>query len=297
MNNLIKEILEKSKGRILEEYLIKEILKKVVETLISEGKTVSTMESCTGGGLDHHITNIPGASSVIRLGLTTYSNIGKIEVGGVPAETIEKYTVYSMETAIDMARMAVTHLNDNYGVGITGQLKTVDPCNPYGASDKVHISVYDAEKEEYYNKSMIVTADNREENKTQVIHEVSLMLLQMLNNTKDISVVVECDDEKNLYDAKLELEPLGIKVYSTKDLNIKSVEGKNTIGKAETIYDETYNNTGKKIPIIVWENICYNSMKVTYYDGKNFYMYSKIHECAPLIIKNSKVNVLRKTKQ
>lgn len=173
----------------MEKELTDRILKEVVDTLILEGKTVATMESCTGGGLAHYITNIPGASSAFRLGLATYSNIGKIEVGGVPRETIEKYTVYSMETANAMARMIVTHLGDNYGVGITGKLLVEDPSNPYGESNKVYISIYDATLDKYYNKSIFVTDDNREDNKMQVICEASLMLLAAIKFSKDFDMV------------------------------------------------------------------------------------------------------------
>ena len=166
---------------------IKKILEEVVNTLILEGKTVATMESCTGGGLSHYITNIPGASSAFSLGLAAYYNETKIKVGRVPAEIIDEYTVYSMETANAMARMIVTQLDDNYGVGITGKLLVDDPSNPYGESNKVHISIYDATLDKYYNKSIYVTANNREDNKIQVIYEASLMLLHVIKNTKDIN--------------------------------------------------------------------------------------------------------------
>ena len=46
-----------------EAYISKEeIMNKVVELLIKNNKTISTMESCTGGALVNAITNIPGAS-------------------------------------------------------------------------------------------------------------------------------------------------------------------------------------------------------------------------------------------
>ena len=171
------------------EELIKRNLEEVVNTLILEGKTVATMESCTGGGLAHNITNIPGASSAFRLGIATYSNEAKSYVGGVPRVTIDKYTVYSMETANDMARMIVTHLGDNYGVGITGKLLVEDPSNPYGESNKVYISIYDATLDKYYNRAIVVTDDNREDNKMQVICEASLMLLAAIKFSKDFDMV------------------------------------------------------------------------------------------------------------
>ena len=39
-------------------------MKEIVEKLTISSKTISTMESCTGGYLANAITNIPGASEV-----------------------------------------------------------------------------------------------------------------------------------------------------------------------------------------------------------------------------------------
>ena len=53
-------------------------MNKVVELLIKNNKTISTMESCTGGALVNAITNIPGASEVLKFSAVTYSNEYKI---------------------------------------------------------------------------------------------------------------------------------------------------------------------------------------------------------------------------
>ena len=56
-------------------------MNKVVELLIKNNKTISTMESCTGGALVNAITNIPGASEVLKFSAVTYSNEYKIKMG------------------------------------------------------------------------------------------------------------------------------------------------------------------------------------------------------------------------
>ena len=48
--------------------------KMIVEKLIEKNKTLSTMESCTGGGVANCITNIDGSSSIFKFGAVTYSN-------------------------------------------------------------------------------------------------------------------------------------------------------------------------------------------------------------------------------
>ena len=72
--------------------------KSIVEKLGVLNKTIATMESCTGGAVASEITNCPGASEVLKFSAVTYSNEYKIKMG-VNADVIEKYSVYSMETA------------------------------------------------------------------------------------------------------------------------------------------------------------------------------------------------------
>ena len=49
---------------------------------------------------------------------------------GVPAEIIDKYTVYSKETAGSKAQACRKAYNANIGSGVTGTMGNVDPANP-----------------------------------------------------------------------------------------------------------------------------------------------------------------------
>ena len=49
---------------------------------------------------------------------------------GVPAEILEKYTVYSKETAEAMAKACVKTYEANIGLGVTGTMGNIDPANP-----------------------------------------------------------------------------------------------------------------------------------------------------------------------
>ena len=115
---------------------------KVVSFLSIKGQTVSTMESCTGGFLASSITNIDNSSSIFKYGAVTYSNEYK-EKMGVSKDIINKYTVYSMETAKEMSRAITDYTGSNYGIGITGQINKQDPNNPYGLVGEVFICIYD----------------------------------------------------------------------------------------------------------------------------------------------------------
>ena len=94
-------------------------MKEIVEKLIKLNKTISTMESCTGGYVANGITNVPGASSVFMFGAITYSNDYKIKMG-VSSEDIEEYSVYSAIVANDMSKTICSYTNSSYGIGITG---------------------------------------------------------------------------------------------------------------------------------------------------------------------------------
>lgn len=96
-------------------------MKEIVELLIKKHKTIATMESCTGGFIASSITDIEGASEVLRFSAITYSNEYKIKLG-VSAKTIDTYSVYSMNVAREMAKNISEFAQSDYGIGITGKI-------------------------------------------------------------------------------------------------------------------------------------------------------------------------------
>ena len=156
------------------------MLKELVEKLLDLGKTISTMESCTGGGVANAITNIAGASEVLKFSAVTYSNEFKIKMG-VSSEIIDKYSVYSMETAEEMSKNISVFTNSDFGVGITGKLNSNDGSNPEGENDIVFVSIYDKEKDKYYNTTIKVLVQRREKNKELIITKINDLILEILN--------------------------------------------------------------------------------------------------------------------
>lgn len=96
------------------------IEQRVVELLKENGLKIATAESCTAGYIPKRITDIAGASSVFEFGAVTYSNEMKINVLGVNPETIEKYSVYSEETAKEMASGIRRLSGADIGLSVTG---------------------------------------------------------------------------------------------------------------------------------------------------------------------------------
>ena len=154
-------------------------MQRVVDKLIETGRTIATMESCTGGGVANAITNIEGVSAAIKYSAVTYSNEFKIKMG-VSKEVIDKYSVYSMETAHEMSKSISNFANSTYGVCITGKLNRVDKNNLHGDDSTVYISVYDSLNDKHYDSVIKAIKSNRKDNKDLVIEEVIKILLEIL---------------------------------------------------------------------------------------------------------------------
>lgn len=154
-------------------------MERVVQELIKYNKTISTMESCTGGAIVNAITNIPNASCVIKFSAITYANEFKIKMG-VHKELIDKYSVYSMEVAHSMAYNISHFTESNYGVGVTGKLKKQDPNNPFGNNDIVYLSIYDKDNDKYYDEEIKLCFDTRMDNKSQIIEVFIRKILEII---------------------------------------------------------------------------------------------------------------------
>lgn len=143
--------------------------KEIVELLTKNNETIATMESCTGGGVANAITNVESASNVLKFSAVTYSNEYKIKMG-VDSKVIDEYSVYSIETAHEMAKNISDFAHSTYGVGITGKLNRADELNDFGADNEVFASIY--HDGEYTDISLKVDKKTRSENKDLVIEAI-----------------------------------------------------------------------------------------------------------------------------
>jgi len=161
---------------------IEECAISVVKTLIKRKETIATMESCTGGMLASEITNVSGASEVLEESFVTYCNQAKMRCG-VPKQIIETFSVYSKETAMEMAKNASKRANANWGVGITGQLGRIDPNNPGANNNEVFCAIsYHGEVKEVCH--LVITKEcKRVEKKQMVVQEILKRIQAQLNTT------------------------------------------------------------------------------------------------------------------
>ncbi len=154
-------------------------MKDIVNKLILLNKTISTMESCTGGYLAHSITNIEDSSKIFKFGAVTYSNEYKIKMG-VDSNIIDKYTVYSIETANSMSKAISLYTDSDYGIGITGKLNRQDDSNPYGSNNIVYVSIYDKSKNHNYTMTIENLIGTRENMKKEIINKIIILLKQIV---------------------------------------------------------------------------------------------------------------------
>lgn len=156
-----------------------EILKEIVNKLIEKHMTISTMESCTGGFVVNAITNIEGASEVLKYSAITYSNEFK-EKMGVDKKIIDKYSVYSKEVADEMSKKISAFTNSDYSIGVTGKLNRVDVNNISGEDNKVYFSIYDKNNDKIHSYELYVDKKNRIENKEKVLEEITKKLKKLI---------------------------------------------------------------------------------------------------------------------
>ena len=153
-------------------------MKDVVNLLIEKKMTIATMESCTGGFVASSITDIDGSSSVLKFSAVTYSNEYKIKMG-VSKEVIDKYSVYSMNVAREMAKKISDFANSDIGVGITGKINRVDENNLFGDDNKIYYAIYDKNSDKYYEYELIAINDTRLNNKKYIMENISKNLLEI----------------------------------------------------------------------------------------------------------------------
>lgn len=152
---------------------------KIIHILDDLKLTIATMESCTGGSVASEITNHPGASEILKFSAVTYSNEYKIKMG-VSADVIEKYSVYSMETAIEMAKRISEFALSDIGIGVTGKFNTPDPANERGCDDSIFVAIYDKRIDNYQKMEIKAINDSREANKKRVVDIIGDELLNIL---------------------------------------------------------------------------------------------------------------------
>lgn len=154
-------------------------MQEIIKELTNNHQTIATMESCTGGALASEITNYPGASEILKFSAVTYSNEYKIKMG-VDKNIIDKYSVYSPETAVSMSKAISNFANADYGIGITGKFNARDPHNLKGADNIIFVNIYKKSTNENFPLTIKAQDVPRVQNKTLVIAKIITKLKEII---------------------------------------------------------------------------------------------------------------------
>jgi len=97
-----------------------DLTNRLAVELIAKGWTISTAESCTGGGLAHRLTDRPGSSAYFVGSIVAYANRVKQALLDVPGQVICEHGAVSAATADRMAMACRSRFDTDLAVSITG---------------------------------------------------------------------------------------------------------------------------------------------------------------------------------
>ena len=98
----------------------KALAEKVINLARLKRLTIGTAESCTGGGIGHYLTTVPGSSKTFQGGIIAYDNGIKTGQLGVPPSLILDHGAVSREVAIAMADNLQEKFSVDLAVSVTG---------------------------------------------------------------------------------------------------------------------------------------------------------------------------------
>jgi nicotinamide-nucleotide amidase len=177
---LTDELAEKVRAR-LQDFIFTEKDVSLPEAIVAElkkrGLTLAVAESCSGGGLGHQITNVPGSSEVFLGGVIAYANSLKTNLLGVPEEVLQKHGAVSKQTARAMAVGVRRLCAADIGLAVTGI------AGPGGATEEkpmglvhIHLNAENGDKE----MRKLLFAGNRETVKNRAIVQALNLLREYL---------------------------------------------------------------------------------------------------------------------
>ncbi len=141
--------------------------------LIQQKATLACAESCTGGLLSSAFVDLSGSSAYFMEGDVTYSNEAKMASLGVKAETLDRFTAVSRETAEEMAAGMRAKAHTDYALATTGY------AGPDGEQvGLVFVSLASADGVEV--KELHLTGDRNRIRRLAVLHALDLLRRKLI---------------------------------------------------------------------------------------------------------------------
>ena len=156
-----------------------EVAREVLQALRERGETLAVAESLTGGLLCAALTDVPGASAVVRGGVVAYATDLKAALLDVPRPLLDRFGPVHPDVALAMAAGARRRLGAAFAVATTG-VAGPDPQHgqPVGT---VHLAV---ETEGDTVVRTLALAGNRAAIRRRTVAEALGLLLGMLQEER-----------------------------------------------------------------------------------------------------------------
>lgn len=100
--------------------MFESLVNQVAEQLNKRNWTVTTAESCTGGGIAYALTSVAGSSVWFKAGLVTYSNENKTSLLNVLPTTLDTQGAVSEAVVEEMATGAALRALDDCAMAVSG---------------------------------------------------------------------------------------------------------------------------------------------------------------------------------
>lgn len=142
------------------------IFEELVNLLIENNLTLSSVESFTGGLFSSNIVNISHASKVFKGSIVSYMSIIKENLLNISEDIIEKYSVDSKEVALLMSKSGKKLFESDITISFTGEAGPIS--NVKGVlPGTIFISIIYLNKE--YSFSYFIKGDRNKIRKQSII--------------------------------------------------------------------------------------------------------------------------------
>lgn len=108
-----------SDGRCIRDQVAGQVA-MLAQLLVDQGRMLATAESCTGGLIAAACTDLAGSSRWFERGVVSYSNRCKVELLGVPEETLRDHGAVSEAVARAMAEGLLARSGASLTLSVTG---------------------------------------------------------------------------------------------------------------------------------------------------------------------------------
>jgi PncC family amidohydrolase len=157
-----------------------ELARRVQQTMLERGLSLTTAESCTGGLIGHLLTDNGGSSEYYIGGLISYSDQLKSAELGVERHVLEQHGAVSAQAGVAMAEGARGRYRADVAVAVTGI------AGPGGGSEQkpvglTYVAVADAAGHDVRRH---VFHEDRQGNKVRSAEAVLTLLLDRLGTTQ-----------------------------------------------------------------------------------------------------------------